>query len=86
MKKPIPSFQSDDEAEAFVTAASLVDYDLSGGQFMRFELKPKDRSVNLRLPDALLEAVRNQAQALGIPYQRFIRLALEQAIAGGSRK
>lgn len=47
---------------------------------MRFELKPKDKSVNLRLPEQLLEAVRTQAQRAGIPYQRFIRMALERAL------
>ncbi len=81
MKKPIPTFATDEEVEAFVDTASLTDYDLSGGQFVQFELQPKDKSVNLRLPEALYAAVRQQAARQGIPYQRFIRLALEQALA-----
>jgi predicted DNA binding CopG/RHH family protein len=80
MKKPIPSFETDEEAERFVDTADLSEYDLSGGQIVRFELKPKDRSINLRLPEKLLEAVRNRAQRAGIPYQRFIRMALERAL------
>ena len=47
---------------------------------MRFELKRKDTSVNLRLPEQLLEAVRSRALKAGIPYQRFIRMALERAL------
>jgi len=47
---------------------------------MRFELKPKNASVNLRLPEQLLEAVRGRAKRLGVPYQRFIRMALERAL------
>ncbi len=80
MKKKIPTFKNDAEAEVFVATADLSDYDLSGAQFVRFEMKPKDKSVNLRLPEALLRAVRIEADRAGIPYQRFIRLALERAI------
>ena len=45
-----------------------------------FELRPKDKTVSLRLPDALLEKVRQRAAKVGIPAQRFMRLALEQAV------
>jgi predicted DNA binding CopG/RHH family protein len=31
----------------------------------------------------LLEAVKNRAKARGIPYQRFIREALESAVSTG---
>jgi predicted DNA binding CopG/RHH family protein len=80
MKKPIPTFKADKEAEDFVATADLADYDLSGGHVVRFELKRKDKSVNLRLPAQLLEAVQSRAKRIGIPYQRFIRMALERAL------
>ena len=32
MKKTIPTFKTDKEAEDFVAAADLTDYDLSGGE------------------------------------------------------
>jgi predicted DNA binding CopG/RHH family protein len=83
MKKPIPTFNSDQEAEDFVAEADLTDYDLSGGQVVRFELRPKDKTINLRLPESLLSAVRRQAEKAGMPYQRYIRIALEQAVGGG---
>ena len=44
------------------------------------ETKPKDKSINLRLPEELYQAVRTSAARVGLPYQRFIRLALERAI------
>jgi predicted DNA binding CopG/RHH family protein len=47
--KKIPSFKSDRAAEAFVAKADLSEYDLSGGEFVRFEMKHKDKSINLRL-------------------------------------
>ncbi len=36
----------------------------------------------MRLPEPLLAAVKQRARARGIPYQRFIREVLEQAVAG----
>jgi|HubBroStandDraft_4_1064222.scaffolds.fasta_scaffold333054_1 predicted DNA binding CopG/RHH family protein len=86
MKKPIPTFKTDKEAEDFVATADLTEYDLSGGRLMRFELRPKDKSVSLRLPEKLLTAVRSRAKRAGIPYQRFIRMALEQAVQEPIRK
>jgi predicted DNA binding CopG/RHH family protein len=80
MKKKLPTLASDEEAEAFVADADLSEYDLSGMIPMRFELRPKDKSINLRLPEQLLEAIRNRATRAGIPYQRFIRMALERAL------
>jgi predicted DNA binding CopG/RHH family protein len=78
--KKLPTFKSDRDAERFVDGADLSQFDLSGGEFVRFELKPKDRSVNLRLPGELLEAVRKRAKRAGLPYQRFIRMKLEEAL------
>ncbi len=78
--KKLPSLKSDREAEQFVEQADLTQYDLSGGELVRFELKPKDKSVNLRLPGQLLDAVRKRAKRAGLPYQRFIRMALEEAV------
>jgi predicted DNA binding CopG/RHH family protein len=80
MKKKIPAFKSDRAAAAFVNKADLTQYDLSGAQMVRFEIRPKGKSINLRLSEELYDAVRKQAARAGLPYQRFIRLALEQAI------
>jgi predicted DNA binding CopG/RHH family protein len=82
MKKKIPAFKSARAAAAFVDKADLSQYDLSGAQTVRFEMKRKDKSINLRLPEELYDAVRQRATHAGLPYQRFIRLALENAIAG----
>ena len=54
--------------------------DLSGAQLVRFEIKRKDKSINLRLSEDLYDAVRERAARAGLPYQRFIRLTLEQAL------
>jgi predicted DNA binding CopG/RHH family protein len=80
MKKKIPTFKSDRAAAAFVDTADLSKYDLSGAQLLRFEIKRKDKSINLRLSGELYDAVRARAARAGLPYQRFIRLTLEQAL------
>ena len=82
MKKRIPTFHSDEEAEAFVDAADLSEYDLSGGKLVRFEFETKAARVNMRLPQSLLNAVKERAKTRGIPYQRYIRETLEKAVAG----
>ena len=81
MKKPIPAFDSDEAAEKFVEGADLADYDLSGARPVSFEFDRKDARLNMRLPEALLSAVKQRADERGIPYQRLIREVLEQAIA-----
>ena len=80
MKKPLPKLKSDKEAEAFVAKSDLTDYDLSGLRMVRFEFQPKDQRVNMRLPRPLLDAVKATAAKAGVPYQRFIRQALEDAV------
>ena len=85
MKPRIPTFKTDKEAEDFVDSADLTDYDLSGAKRVHFEFSPKDKSINLRLPTKLFEAVQAAAQHEGVPYQRYIRLMLEQALHAKSK-
>ena len=80
MKKKLPKLRSDKEAEAFVTGADLTQYDLSKMRKVQFEFQPKDERVNMRLPGPLLDAVKASAKKAGVPYQRFIRQALEAAV------
>jgi predicted DNA binding CopG/RHH family protein len=47
---------------------------------VRFEFQAKDERLNMRLPRPLLEAVKAMANQAGVPYQRFIRRALENAV------
>ena len=80
MKKKLPRFKSDKEAEEFVEKADLTEYDLSGMRPIRFEFQPKTERVNMRLPRKLLDAVQASAAREGVPYQRFIRRVLEDAV------
>jgi predicted DNA binding CopG/RHH family protein len=80
MKKPLPNLQTDDEAVRFVVEADLTEYDLSGLRMVQFEFQPKSERLNLRVPKGLLDAVKAAAASAGIPYQRYIRQALEAAV------
>jgi predicted DNA binding CopG/RHH family protein len=80
MKKQFPDLKSDKEAEDFVANADLTEYDLSTLKQMKFEFQPKTERVNMRLPSALLDAVKASAEKAGMPYQRYIRNVLESSL------
>lgn len=81
MNKKLPALKSDEEA------ADLLDRDLTAYINREnlapspFEYQPKQKSVNLRISEELLNAVRAAARRRGIPYQRYIRQALETALS-----
>lgn len=78
--KPFPKFDSDEAAERFVAEADLTEYDWSDMKPVRFEFAAKDARINMRLPADLLAAVKAKAARERMPYQRFIRRALEGAV------
>ena len=80
MKKKVPHFTTDEEAEAFLEQ-DLTDY-LHAENFMpmHFEILPKEKSINLRLSESLLDTIRQNAKREGLPYQRYIRLLIERGM------
>ncbi len=81
MKKRIPTFKTDAEAERFVDQADLSKFDLAGLVPVQFEFDKKTAQLNMRLPKRLLDAVKKRASARGIPYTRFVREAVELALS-----
>jgi predicted DNA binding CopG/RHH family protein len=81
--KIMPSLRSDREAEDFVAQADLSEYDLSGFRPVHFEIEPKSAALNMRLSEALLDAIKSKAAARGVPYTRYVRMLLEQDVARG---
>jgi len=79
--KPMPSLRSDADAEAFTAHADLSQYDLSSFKPMRFEIAKKNTALNMRIPSALLDAVKAKALRQGVPYARYVRMVLEADIA-----
>jgi predicted DNA binding CopG/RHH family protein len=79
MKKKVPRLKTDKQAEAFLDQ-DLSKLDFSQFKTARFEFEKKDEQINMRVPKPLLAAVKARAKARGIPYTRFIRETLEQAV------
>lgn len=80
MKRKVPRLKTDKQAEAFL-AQDLSNLDFSQFKSTRFEFEKKEEQINMRVPKQLLAAVKARAKARGIPYTRFIRETLEQAVS-----
>jgi predicted DNA binding CopG/RHH family protein len=80
MKRKIPIFKTDEEAEAFLETADLTEYDLSGFKPANFEFAAKDERITMRLPSDLLATIKTAAAKQKMPYQRFIRQLIERGL------
>ncbi len=55
-------------------------FDLPGWKKVNFELKPKNKTVTLRMSEDLLEAIKEKAELEGLDYQKWIRNSLEESL------
>ncbi len=78
--RKLPALKTDRQAASFIERSDLTQFDLSSFKPVRFEFSPKEARINMRVPGQLLDAVKVEAKRRGVPYQRFIRQALEQAL------
>ncbi len=76
--RQFPVFSTDEEAEQFVDTADLSNYDFSG--FVPMDLN-KLLGLSVDVPHDLVEALKARASESGIAYERFVREALEKAVA-----
>ena len=79
MKRKVPRLKTDEEARAFLEQ-DLSDLDFGQFKPAHFEFEKKAAQLNMRLPRALLDAVKARAKARGIPYTRLIRELLEREV------
>jgi len=76
--KPIPEFSSEAEERAFWESkgndsAEYVDW--SKAKLVTFpKLRPSTETISLRMPEDVLNAIRNHARRLDVPYQSLIKL------------
>ncbi len=59
---------------------SLSTLDFTQLRPLTWETSPKTAGINMRLPEALLTALKTKAAQRGIPYQRLIRELLESGV------
>jgi predicted DNA binding CopG/RHH family protein len=79
--KTVPRMTTDEEAEAFLEQ-DLSDLDFSQFKKVNWEALKKTARINMRVPEALMDAIKARAALRGMPYQRLIREALEREMKG----
>ncbi len=77
MKKQLklPKFNNEDEEREFWAKIDLSDYyEPSDMEKISFpNLKPTSRSISLRIPEYLLNRVKEKANEINVPYQSLIK-------------
>ena len=86
MKKAlkIPKFKNEDEERKFWAKINLADYfepaDFASVSFPN--LKPTSRSISIRIPEYLLNRIKEKANEINVPYQSLIKGYLKKAVFG----
>ncbi len=55
-------------------------FDLPGWRKVRYEFKPKNKTITLRISEELLKAIKEKAETEGLDYQKWIRNSLEESL------
>ena len=83
--KPLPKFKSQAEERAFWEAkgSDSTEYlDWTKAQRVVLpNLKPSTKTISLRLPQHLLDAIKTAANARDVPYQSLIKIWLQEKVA-----
>ena len=80
--KTIPKFKNEDEERDFWSKIDLTDYfDENDFEEVSFpNLKPTTRSISIRIPEYLLNHLKERANALMIPYQSLIKTYIQKGL------
>lgn len=78
--KPIPKFKSETKEREFWETHDSTEYlDWSEGERVRLpNLKLSTQAISLRLPVALLERIKVEANKRDVPYQSLIKVWLSE--------
>lgn len=84
MKKQlnIPKFKNENEEAEFWVNLDLSKY-LEPSDFERVSfpnLKPTSRSISIRIPEYLLNRVKEKANQINIPYQSLIKEYIQKGV------
>jgi len=82
MSKPIPNFKSEKSERAFWAENDSMEYlDWKQAQRAIFpNLKPTLKSISLRLPESMIDELRQLANERDVPYQSLIKHFLRESI------
>jgi len=81
-KKRIPNFKSEAEEREFwakVDSTEYIDWDKSKSVSSP-KLKPSTKTISLRIPEFLLEELKQIANKRDVPYQSLIKIFLKERI------
>ena len=83
--KKIPLFKNEDEERDFWAVADSSEYfDWNKAEVALFpNLKPTSRSISIRIPEYLLNRVKEKANEINIPYQSLIKQYIKRGIMLG---
>jgi predicted DNA binding CopG/RHH family protein len=81
-KKTVPEFKSEAEERAFWETHDSSEYvDWNQARSATFpRLKPSTKTISLRLPEALLERIKMEANKRDVPYQSLIKAWLSEDV------
>lgn len=87
MTKSIPKFKNQAEEQDFWTEHDSSEYlNWKNAERVLFpNLKPSTKSISLRLPESLLDALRQMANERDVPYQSLIKMILQERIENDLR-
>lgn len=84
----LPEFANEDEEREFWANVDLGDYlepeDFEPVAFPN--LKPTTRPVSIRFPEYVIDAVKERANEMGVPYQALIKETIAKAFVGENRQ
>ncbi len=84
MKKllKIPKFKNEDQERRFWAKTDLSKhYEPSDFERISFpNLKPTSRSISLRIPEYLLDRLKEKANEINIPYQSLIKEYIKEGV------
>ena len=81
-KQKVPKFKTEAEERRFWESRDSADYvDWSKTKQISFpNLKPSTESISLRLPVAMLEGLKTEANKRDVPYQSLLKMWLAEKL------
>jgi predicted DNA binding CopG/RHH family protein len=81
-KKKIPKLKNEDEERAFWAERDSTEYvNWKEAEKVAFSsLKPSTKTISVRLPESLLEALKLIANKRDVPYQSLLKIFLAERV------
>ncbi len=80
--KTIPIFKDENEERIFWETHDVTEYvDMRTAKRVRFpNLKKSTKSISIRLPEDMIDALKVKANSMDVPYQSLIKMILSESL------